>query len=123
MKEYDRLKFYTCDHRENDLALSYLIDGIEVKLAYSRKERGIYSSKLPQKPWPRLIAETYQANQVGSFAGLFDKPINCTIRTGSSVLTFKGFVPSRHVPRDACNQYLIDADKYETLSTTDKIKS
>ena len=98
MEEYERVKYYTSDHGENELVLSYLVDGIEINLPYSRKQRGIYQLELPKQPWPRQISKTYQTNQVGSFAGIFDKPINSTIRAGNSVLTIEEFV---HFPKTA----------------------
>ena len=123
LSETERKKIYIEERRETDLLLSTSVYDVEVRLPYSRRPRGIYNTKLPTKSWPKLIAETYQANHVGSFAGNFDKSITSTIRAGNSILTYEEFVHFRHEPADDCRKYVINMEDYYELETTHKIKS
>ena len=123
LSEADRRKFFNEERRETDLLLSTLVNGVEIRLPFSSRPRGIYNNELPSNSLTKLIAETYQANQVGSFAGNFDKSITSTIRAGNSILSYEEFVQFRHEPKDACRKFAINLEEYYELETTHKIKS
>ena len=119
----EREKICSNERRETDLLLSSMVSDVEVKLPYSRRPREIYSTELPKRNWPKAIAETYQANQVGSFAGNFDKSMTTTIRAGNTILTFEEFVNFRHGAHDQCRKYSVNLDEYKKLETTHKLNS
>ena len=86
------------EKRDSDLSVSLDIDNVTIRMPESRMTRSRFSSSPPRKPWPRRIAQTYNENPVGSFAGNFDKPINLNIRVGNTILDSYEFVEFSHDP-------------------------
>ena len=123
LSKVDREKMVSNERRDTDLLLSSFVSDIEVKLPFSRRPREIYKTPLPKQSWPRKIAKTYQANQVGSFIGNFDKSISSKIRAGNSVMTYEEYVHFRHKPDDACRNYIVNLQEYRKLETIHKLKS
>ena len=99
---------------ETDLVISLQLSNLTIKMPCR------YSSSPPSKRWPKMIAETYNQNPVGSFAGNFDKPLNCNIRCGNTILTFREFVEFRHDPETECHKYDIDLNEYFKLNLEKK---
>lgn len=111
------------EKRDSDLLLSLEIDDVTIKMPKSRKTRSRFSSSPPRKIWPRTIAQRYNENPVGSFAGNFDKPINLNIRGGNTILTFAEFVEFSHDPIESCHSYEVDMERYFEQDDVSKLKS
>ena len=111
------------EKRDSDLLLSLDKDNVTIRMPESRMTRSRFSSSPPMKPWPRRIAQTYNENPVGSFAGNFDKPINLNIRAGNTILSFCEFVEFSHDPVESCNSYEVDMVKYFEQDDVSKMKS
>ena len=108
---------------ESDLLLSLELPYVTIKMPRSRITRSRYSSSPPKSSWPKLIAQTYNENAVGSFAGNFDKPLNTNIRCGNTVLSFREFCEFQHDPETECHPYKVNIDQYFELDDVSKIKS
>ena len=124
----DHSRYNNDDYRppnrmESDLFLSLELPHVTIQMPHSRITRSRYESSPPNKPWPKLIAETYNKNSVGSFAGNFDKPLTSNIRCGNTILTFKEFVEYRHSTKYDCEHFEVDMEEYNTLDDVNKIKS
>ena len=105
----------------SDLLLSLELSHLKLKMPHSRITRSRYSSSPPRKPWPKLIAKTYNENAVGAFAGNFDKPVTSNIRCGNTVLTFREFVEFRHEPENKCHR--VNMNVYYKVDDISKIES
>ena len=108
---------------ESDLLLSLELPYVTIKMPRSRITRSRYSSSPPKRSWPKLIAQTYNENSVGSFAGNFDKPINTNIRCGNTILSFHEFCEFQHDPETECHAYKVNINRYFELDDVSKIKS
>lgn len=111
------------EKRDSDLLLSLELNQVTIKMPKSRMTRSRFSSSPPRKTWPRSIAQRYNENPVGSFAGNFDKPINLNIRAGNTILSFAEFVEFSHDPIESCNSYEVDMEKYYKHNDVSKLKS
>ena len=95
--------------KETELLLSLDLSDISLKMPRSRITRCRYALSPPSKRWPRLIAETYDKNPVGSFARNFDKPLTSNIKCGNTILTFREFVEYK------CEKFKVDLEEYYKL--------
>ena len=86
------------EKRDSDLLISLNLGHVIIKMPRSRMTRSRFSSSPPRKSWPRRLAQRYNENPVGSFAGNFDKPINLNIRAGNTILSYSDFVEFSHDP-------------------------
>lgn len=95
-----------------------------VRFPQCRKGRTIYPEKNSYKSdWQKQVCQTYSDNPVGSYQGHFDRPMSVKVYTGSAPLSFKEYTEFTHTPKDSCNKYEIDLEKYEKLDDLKKIEA
>ena len=132
LEQLSRTVHYHSNHypenKKNTLKLSFGVRYAEkfmlVRFPECRKGRISYPEKKNfRSDWQKKVCETFSNHPVGSYQGHFDRPITFNVYQGNRVLSFKEYTEFTHSPKDICQHYEVDKDRYLKLDDLQKIKA